>query len=137
MVLKGLDEGESDMRLLEFKKSQYGPVAASVTLRWRNGLFLPDAGISDFERAANEAKAEEVFVSILRRWFRDSLTVSNKLTARNYAPTVFGRDPEAKLANLSKRDFEAAMARLIDRGRIRVEVVGPASKQSNELRVVT
>jgi hypothetical protein len=56
MCLKMQDkdkEGDSDpnVRELQFLKNNYGPVAESLTLKYRDGLFLPEAA-STIEKAA-------------------------------------------------------------------------------------
>ena len=35
------DEPDPDLRELQFLKSNYGPLAGRVLVRWRNGVFLP------------------------------------------------------------------------------------------------
>ena len=47
--LKGVKAGDgeqpdNDLRELEFKKNQYGPLGETIALRYQNGLFLPVAG---------------------------------------------------------------------------------------------
>ena len=73
--LKGVkaDDGEqpeNDLRELEFKKNQYGPIGESIVLRYQRGLFLPEAGVSSLDKAAREQKAEEVFLALLARYDR-------------------------------------------------------------------
>ena len=38
------EEPDTDLRILEVMKSNYGPVGEVITLRWKDGLFLPVAG---------------------------------------------------------------------------------------------
>ena len=38
------EQPDNDLRELQFKKNQYGPLGENVVLRWRNGLFLPNLG---------------------------------------------------------------------------------------------
>src|SRR5580700_5742268 len=40
------EQPENDLRELEFKKNQYGPIGGSVVLRYQRGLFLPEGGAS-------------------------------------------------------------------------------------------
>jgi hypothetical protein len=54
--------------------------------------------------------------------------VSTKRNAPTYAPTEFAKTKEAKNAGLRKADFEAAMRRLLEAGKIKVEPYGPPSR---------
>jgi RecA-family ATPase len=122
--LKGIkpdadEQPDSDLRELVFKKNQYGPVSESIVLRYRDGLFLPIPGVGgDFlDRAAQELRADEVFVALLRRFTAESRIVTDK-TGRAYAPALFAREDEAKGVRLTNKAFEAAMRRLFKTGRI-------------------
>ena len=64
------EQPDNDLRELEFKKNQYGPLGESIVLRYQHGLFLPEAGVSDLDKAARTAKAEDVFMDLLRRFAR-------------------------------------------------------------------
>lgn len=71
--LKGVksENGEpvdSDLRELEFKKNQYGPIGEKIV--HQRGLFLPVAGVSSLDKAAADAKAEQTFLENLRDLFR-------------------------------------------------------------------
>jgi RecA-family ATPase len=69
---------ETDLRELEFKKNQYGPVGEAIVLRYRGGLFLPEPGISNLDAAAREQKADEAFLALLARYGREIRNVSEK-----------------------------------------------------------
>jgi len=56
-------EPDNGLRLLEFKKNQYGPLEASIALRYENGLFLPVASVSDLDKLAREAKARRLMIT--------------------------------------------------------------------------
>jgi hypothetical protein len=62
------------------------------------------------------------------RYNEQNRNVSHKSAAKNYAPTAFSQEAEAKKYGLRKKDFEAAMLRLFDTGEIRVEPYGPPSR---------
>src|SRR5262249_9626956 len=55
------EQPDGDLRQLEFKKNQYGPIGEAITLRYRRGLFLPEHGLSSFEKAARESQSENAF----------------------------------------------------------------------------
>jgi RecA-family ATPase len=118
---------------LEFRKNQYGPLGESVVLRYRNGLFLPEAGMSNLEKIAREAKTDEIFLDLLKRFSSEGRNVSNKSSANAYAPTCFAKETEAKSAALRKADFEEAMRRLFADGKIRVEDYGRPSRPNSRI----
>jgi RecA-family ATPase len=130
--LKGLksDDGEppdADIRELVFKKNQYGPIAETLTLRYRNGLFLPVAGAASLDKLAAEARADQVFLDLVARFAKQNRNLSDK-TGTAYAPTLFAREDEAKNAGISRRALEAAMMRLFKADKIKNEPYGPPSK---------
>lgn len=126
----------SDLRKLEFKKNQYGRVAETLTLEWRDGLFLPRRGTSDYDRAATEANAERVFLAALTRFLASGRNLSHKATAHsNYAPKVFAQEDDAKAHRLTKKDLEGAMRRLFDAGKIMVKSYGSPSRGWERLEV--
>lgn len=131
-------EGEqpnSDLRELEFKKNQYGPIAETIVLRYRNGLFLPEAGMTNLDKVARETRAEEMFVELLRRLSAQGRNVSDKPTSPNYAPASFPREDTAKKHNFSKADFEGAMQRLFASNKIYVEHHGRPSRPAARISV--
>ena len=118
--LKGVkaDDGEQpddDLRELEFKKNQYGPTGETIVLRYQHGLFLPERALSPLDKLAREQKAEEIFLKLLDKFSKRNEQISSKIGAHMFAPTVFAKEPEAKAAGLKKKDFEAAMGRLVER----------------------
>jgi RecA-family ATPase len=130
------EQPDNDLRELEFKKNQYGPTAETIALRYQRGLFLPIDGADTFDKLAAEAKADETFRSNIIEFDRQGRNISAKPNAPTYAPTEFAKEPEAKAAGLKKKDFEAAMRRLLAAGKIRVEPYGPPSRGWTRLVLV-
>jgi RecA-family ATPase len=124
---EGGEPVDHDMRELCFRKNNYGPVSESIILRWTDGLFLPVPGVT-LDQAAREATAAHVFLSLLDRFRAANRDVSDK-TSANYAPALFSKEDEAKLAQLKKRDLENAMRQLFKDGRI-VNELRPGCKPS-------
>jgi RecA-family ATPase len=127
------EQPDNNLRELEFRKNQYGPLGESVVLRYRNGLFLPEAGMSSLEKITREAKADEIFLDLLKRFSSEGRNVSNKPSANAYAPTCFAKETEAKSAALRKANFEEAMRRLFADGKIRVEDYGRPSRPNSRI----
>jgi RecA-family ATPase len=129
------EQPENDLRELEFKKNQYGPLGESIVLRYQRGLFLPEGGVSSLDKLAREAAADHLFLDLLRRFAGQGRNVSDKSSANNYAPTTFADEADAKRQNLRKADFKAAMSRLFDGGKIHIENYGRPSRPSSKLSV--
>ena len=127
------EEPDPDLRLLEVMKSNYGPVGESLSLRWKDGLFLPVASVGSLEKLAAEQAADTLFLSLLARFTRQGRNVSDKITSNGYAPSCFASDPEAKAAHVSKRAFANAMARLFAAEKIYVETYGRPSRPYSRL----
>jgi RecA-family ATPase len=129
------DQPDSDLRQLDFKKNQYGPLGESIVLRYGNGLFLPEQGTSSLEKANREANADELFLKLLAEFTAQGRNVSHHKRANNSAPTEFASSSAAKKPGMKRADLEGAMQRLFDAGKIRVETYGrPAEPRS---RIVT
>jgi RecA-family ATPase len=82
--LKGVtaENGEvvdKDLRQLEFKKNQYGPLGETIVLRYRAGLFLPIPGVTGLNKLSRELTAQDVFLTLLRRFTRANRNVSERL----------------------------------------------------------
>src|SRR6185436_8286884 len=90
------DDGQSasDLRELSFLKNNYGPLAESVVLRFRNGLFLPEAGQSTLEKLARDQKVDETFLDVLGKLIKQNRPVSpSPYAASSYAPKVIAGHP--------------------------------------------
>jgi RecA-family ATPase len=138
--LKGIkpsdgEQPDGDLRELEFKKNQYGPLGETVVLRYRNGLFLPEAGMSNLDKVSREAKADDIFVTLLKRLSGEGRNVGDKPNSPTYAPATFAKENEAKQTQLRKPDFEAAMRRLFAGGKIHVETYGRPSRPYSRLAI--
>jgi DNA polymerase I-like protein with 3'-5' exonuclease and polymerase domains/RecA-family ATPase len=126
-------EPDNGLRLLEFKKNQYGPLGASIALRYENGLFLPEQGATDAEKLVRQEQVQQVFMQLLERFNGQGRNVSHARTSNNYAPVTFAKETEAIKHGLRKADFEAAMRDLFAAERIKVETYGRPSRQFQRL----
>ena len=113
-------------------KSNYGPVAESVMLRWRNGVFVLEPKAGSLEMAAADAEADEAFTQILDRFSRQGRNASPN-PGRTYAPSLFASEPEAD--GLTAKSLAAAMRRLFSADKIHVVKEGPPSHQRSRLAV--
>ena len=125
----GIDTG---LRAISFHKNQYGPASATCFVRYEKGLFLPVEGMS-IDAAERAAKADEVFVALLKRFTEQHQMVSHN-TGRAYAPARFAEHPEAQ--GISKKEFAKAMQRLLDAKVIEIRTWGRPSRQTSYLAMV-
>jgi RecA-family ATPase len=131
---EGDEQPDSELRQLEFKKNQYGPTAEAIMLRYQHGLFLPLPGVTSLDKVAREAKADGVFLDLLRRFGCENRNASDK-GGVGYAPGIFAKEDEAKRAGLGKRELEAAMRRLFAAGKIWNESYGRPSRPNHRLAI--
>ena len=129
------EQPDGDLRELQFKKNQYGPRSENIVVRYQNGLFLPERGLSNLEKVAREAEAERIFIDLLKRFSDAGRNLSHKDSSPNFAPKVFVAEAEAKEARLRKTDFEEAMRRLFADKKIAVETYGRPSNPHERLGV--
>jgi RecA-family ATPase len=119
------------LRELTFMKNQYGTLAAKLTLRWRDGLFLPESGNGGgLEKLAEEAKADTAFLDLLDRFAEQGRNVGPAPTSNNYAPTVFAKED---CGGFNRKQLDAALRRLFAAGHIKVETYGKPSSPHQRL----
>ncbi len=126
-------EANPDARMLSTKKANYGRTGGEIAVTWRDGVFVADAPETGFDRMAAGAKAERVFLKLLRLLAEQGRRV-NTGGGQTYAPTVFSNHPEAE--GLNKRAFRTAMEALLAAHKIRLAEDGPPSKRRQYLEAV-
>src|SRR5262249_18037387 len=115
------EQPDSDLRELTFKKNNYGPISDSLILRYRDGLFLPDRGKPSLEAAAAQHTADNLFLTLLKKWAEQGRNLNHKPQSQNYAPRALAAEPEAKKLLRPKLALEQAMNRLFREGKIHVQ----------------
>ncbi|HAE26059.1 MULTISPECIES: AAA family ATPase [Hyphomonas] len=125
-------EPNPDVRTLTNKKLNYGRTGTEITLTWRAGVFHDDAPESGIDRMAAGAKAERVFLKLLRTLTDQGRRV-NHAGGTSYAPKLFAEHPEAEGVN--KRAFRTAMEALLTDRKIKITEDGPPSKRRTFLEV--
>jgi RecA-family ATPase len=123
------DEGDPDTRVLTNMKLNYGRKGDERVLRWRDGVFVLDAGARP-EKLQTDAEDDRTFLDLLAEFARSEREVSDK-TSNAYAPAKFAEHPSAK--GLSKGRLTAAMNRLFKANRIHIENSGPPSKRRSRI----
>lgn len=117
---------DPDARILEVMKSNYGPIGASLSLRYRDGAFVCEGNGSALDALAATAKADRVFARLLRECHANGRRV-NHTGGNSYAPKVFAAHPEAE--GVTQRALRRAMETALASGSARIETEGPPSRR--------
>lgn len=126
------EEGERedpDLRVLRTMKSNYGPAAGRIELRYRDGVFLrADAPIGGgIVQKIERANAEAGFLACLDLCIAREMPVSDARNSPRYAPKLFATMAEA--GGYRMKELERAMISLFGAGTITVgSIKGPDRK---------
>lgn len=126
LYLGKVGDKDNKQRVLELAKANDGQPGQQIIMSWEDGLFVSDAS----SPASSNEMIDDVFMAILERRMKLGMFVSPK-PSPTYAPTVFVRDEGAQ--GISKREFENAMMRLKEVGKIDFITEGPESKQRTHI----
>lgn len=124
------DEPDPDLRELEFLKNNYGPTGTKIMLRWQRGVFVPAQSTTSLDKMAQEQKADEVFLTLMKQFDQQGRNVSDRLSP-SYAPAVFSK--EAAAAGLRKEALAQAMRRHFAANKIHVSHYGRPSRPYSKL----
>ena len=91
-------------------------------------------GAAEMVEAAERA-AEHVFTALLVRFTLEGRSVSSNVS-HSYAPTLFAKEREAKVAKVGKTALADAMRRLFAANRIHLEETGSSGKRKVRLVLV-
>lgn len=119
-------ESDSRKRVLSIKKQNYGETGTEIAMTWQDGAFVPEAVETSLDRMAGAAKAERVFLKLLRLFTDQGRTV-NHAGGTSYAPKLFSEHPDREA--MTKQAFKAAMEGLLAAGKVKIEEKGPPSKR--------
>jgi RecA-family ATPase len=117
---EGGEQPDGDLRQLQFKKNQYGPLGETIVVRYQNGLFLPERAMSNLDKAAREARVDEIFMSGLSQIVRQGRDAMAGQTSSEFGPTLISNLPDAKKERITKMELVDAMNRLLDANKIHV-----------------
>lgn len=125
-----LAEPDETLRELSVKKANYAQKGQPIRLKWADGVFERQPDGQGLQTADRDLRAELTFMSLLRWHEQHGMNVSPK-PSTSYAPAVFARHSDAD--GVTKRAFTRAMERLLSSRKIRIETIGPASRQTTRL----
>jgi RecA-family ATPase len=123
LVVEGT-EPDKTLRQLEFMKSNYSAIANSITVRWKDGVFVMEAKPGSLEKIAADAKADEAFMTLLARFTREGRNVSPNPSSPTFAPTTFAKEG----TGFNKLHLGDAMRRLFKAEKIKAETYGKSSR---------
>ena len=72
-------------------------------------LFPPEIGISDLDKAARQARVDEIFLSGLSQIIRQGRDAMSGETSREFGATLIAEMPEAKKERIRKKELVDAM----------------------------
>ena len=125
------EQPDDDLRELQFKKNQYGPMGETIVVRYQRGLFLPEHGMSVIEKAARQATIDDTLIKIGKKLVARGDELSPAQTSHHYAVSLILKEPEAK--GIKKAEFKDALGRLLDQGKLAIEVVKPGTTKEKKV----
>ena len=123
-------EPDPDKRVLTVKKANYGRAGAEISMCWKSGVFVVEQAETGLDRLAANAKAERVFLTLLRQFTQQGRRV-NHASGPNFAPKAFAETGSAE--GMTKRALKAAMESMLGAGKLTIEAEGPPSRRVSYL----
>jgi RecA-family ATPase len=122
------EDGETpdgNERVLSRKKANYAGRGEELMLEWKDGVFFAKQTATGIAAHVEQSRADVAFLDALDTLTRQGRTVGASPSARNYAPNIIMRTPQAK--GFKRGDLIAAMERLFSAGKIKVVEYGKPS----------
>lgn len=110
------EEADANYLLLKNNKSNYGPAGGEIKVEYRGGCFHALNTTANTDPVYAQVLADDAFLQCLRTCKKQGRTVSDSKHG-SYAPKVF-QTMKSTNKGYSVSDFERAMARLFDNGKI-------------------
>ena len=114
---------DSDVREIQFLKNNYGKQGDSIQVRWKDGVFVPEAATNGLEKIAQDHADDQRFLDLLKKFEGQGRKLSHKHSANDCALRIF-----AKEKGWSVKRCEQAMERLLEARKIHIQPYGPPSK---------
>lgn len=135
-VLTNKPDSSDGVRVLEFRKGNYGPPAASIDVVWSDGCYAPVQQLNQFERHARTETVKRVYLTCLDKATEQGRAPSPHARQSTYAPKFFvAQFAEAK--GLSVKEMEAAQTALFEAHLIKVEIVKTSQRKERAAIVRT
>jgi RecA-family ATPase len=111
-----------ELRRVSFLKNQYGPEDETLTVHWRDGMFLGQAKPSSYEQAAKDNQADTLVLDFIRKHASQGQDFGASQFAHSYPATMIDKTGEAN--GFKRAELAAATSRLIDKGTLRITTRG-------------
>jgi RecA-family ATPase len=121
------DKNDKDVRAINFMKNQYGRLDNSIKVRYRNGVFVPDNGQAEVQRAVVTSKINETYLHCLNIKTAQGVYISSK-ESRSGAGATFAKMTEAN--GIKAKAFYEAQERLLSTGKVKIEPYGAPSDKT-------
>jgi RecA-family ATPase len=131
-IVEGGHEPDPDRRVLQVLKANYGRTGGGIGMTWKGGVFQADTTAEGLDALAAGAKAERVFLRLLRVFTERGQYVSASPSSA-YAPSLFSNSTDTE--GMTKHAFVKAMHALLDRGVIRLAEHGRGAKARKHLEL--
>ena len=123
-------EPQGDLRVIEFRKNNYGPITSQIVVKYANGMFVP--ANTTVDQAAHDAQADDVYLAVMRTLTDQGQgPFSPVRNSPSYAAAVISAHPTAR--PFTKKDMEQAQQRLLDANQIHVEDHGSPSRPAKRI----
>jgi hypothetical protein len=119
-----------DTRVLTVVKANHGKVGEKIEMRWNDGIYILDNGPDPVLAKVLNKTADDVFMAVFSK-LTDQGQALGPNVGPSYAPKKISGHPDAK--GYMKVDLAGAMQRLLDGGRLRIEITGPPSRRYTQL----
>jgi len=130
------EQPDNDLRQLEFKKNQYGPMSEPILLRYQRGLFLPEGGVSNLDKLARASKVEGIFLRGLGQLIQQGRDASPAGSSPSFGPTLIAALPGVAKERIRKKELVGGMNRLLDANKIHIGLTdGPPSRAKKCLKL--
>jgi hypothetical protein len=119
-----------DVRVLKVVKANYGKTGEAISIRLNDGVYELDNGPDPVLAKVLNKSADDVFMAVFSKLTDQGQALGPNI-GPSYAPKKISGHPDAK--GYTKIDLAGAMQRLLDTGRLRIEVTGPPSRRYTQL----
>lgn len=120
------DRNEPELRVLEERKQNYGPLREALRLYWQDWIFHRDDSGEGITGGIRRRSAEDAFLELLDRLAVDGRIISpSPNSTTNYAPRAFAREGGY---DFTEDEYTAAMKRLYHAGKIKTAMARNANR---------
>lgn len=123
------EDDDPNRRVLTRVKANYARMGESLEMVWDRGIFRPvEARDADMPAHIRHASCDASFLDLFRKcWANDLHVYDSPQIPRTYAPAIFAKHPDND--GYSKKDYQAAMERLLYAGKLKRGSVRIAGRQ--------